>query len=328
MSEVSRSHPLVSVIVVSYNTREMTLACLRSLASETTVEREVIVVDNASSDGSARAIAAEFPQVRLIAESVNHGFARANNIAACEATGRYLLLLNPDTVVLDGAVDRLIEFATRTPKASIWGGRTLFGDRSLNPASCWRRMTAWSATCRTFGLDAAFPTSRWLNVEAYGGWDRDDERAVDIVSGCFFLIDRHLWDRLGGFDLSYEMYGEEADLCHRARAVGARPRITPEATIVHYGGASEAVRSDKHVRLIRAKITLARRHLRGARRVWAVWMLRLWPLSRWIAAAVLTRVPVGPDTQRIRDDWRAVWSDRSVWWDGYPAATAAPGADS
>ncbi len=187
--------------------------------------------------------------------------AKANNLAAAHASGRYLLLLNPDTLVLDHAVDRLVAFAERTPSARIWGGRTLFGDGTLNPASCWRKVNLWRVMCRVAGLDVRFPASRLLNSEAYGGWDRDSERQVDIVSGCFFLIERELWEELGGFDPRYVMYGEEADLCLRADALGARPRITPDAEIVHYGGASESVRSQKHIKLLAAKITLARDHL-------------------------------------------------------------------
>ena len=315
------SETTVSILVVSYNTRAMTLECLRSLTAQTTVSHEVIVADNASADGSAEAIAAEFPEVLLLAQAENHGFAKANNIASEHASGRYLLLLNPDTVVLDHAVDRLIEFAEREPTAKIWGGRTVFADGSLNPASCWRRMTAWSAACRTLGLDRVLSRSSLFNREAYGGWDRDDEREVDIVSGCFFLIERRFWEELGGFDLTYEMYGEEADLCLRAQQLGARPRVSPGATIVHYGGASETVRSQKHVRLIRAKITLAHRHMGGIQQVIAVWMLRAWPLSRWLMAAAIARLRPGEGTERVRRDWRQVWDDRHTWWSGYPEAT-------
>ena len=150
------------MLVVSYNTREMTLACLRSLAAETRVPHEVIVLDNASRDGSAAAIAEAFPGLRLIASAENHGFALGNNLAAREARGRYLLLLNPDTLVLDGAVDRLVAFAGRTPEAGIWGGRTLFADGSLNPMSVFGDQTLWSLFCRASGLALAFRGSRAL----------------------------------------------------------------------------------------------------------------------------------------------------------------------
>src|SRR5262249_52669728 len=237
--------PLVSIIVVSYRTRELTLECLRSIARETVgVSHEVLVVDNASGDGSAAAIAQEFPDVKLIALDGNVGFARANNIAAGEARGRYLLLLNPDTVVIDRAIDRLLEFAAEHPQARIWGGRTLYADRTLNPTSCWRRMSLWNVFCRTAGLTGLFPRSQLFNSECYGRWDRSTVRDVDIVTGCFLLIERDFWQRLGGFDARFFMYGEEADLCLRAAKLGARPAVTPNATIIHYGGASEQVRSE------------------------------------------------------------------------------------
>jgi GT2 family glycosyltransferase len=252
----------LSVIIVNWNTRELTLECLRALYAQTrTTDFEVLLVDNGSHDGSAAAIAAEFPQVRLMAESTNHGFAVANNIAARHARGRRLLLLNSDTVILDGAVDRVVEFAESRPAAGIWGGRTLFGDLSLNFTSCWQRQTLWSVVCFAFGLSMLFPNSDFFNPEGMTGWKRDSIREVDIVTGCFLLIDSDLWRRLDGFDPAFFMYGEEADLCARARALGARPAITPAATLIHYGGGSANTRSDPTVRLLRAKIALARRSM-------------------------------------------------------------------
>lgn len=310
--------PIVSVIVVSYNTKQLTLECLRTLYEETSTPFQLIVVDNASTDGSAEAIRREFPAARLFAESTNHGFAKANNLAAEHAVGDLLLLLNPDTEVLDSAVDQLVAFAGRTPSARIWGGRTVFADRRLNPGNCWRRMGVWTSLCRTLGLDRVFPTSALFNAEAYGGWDRESEREVDIVSGCFFLIERQLWMELGGFDRRFVMYGEEADLCLRARGRGARPRVTPLATIVHHGGASESVRSAKHVKLIEAKISLARAHLPTWRAWPTVQMLRCWPLSRWLAATVIARVRPTAEREAIRDNWADVWARRAEWWRGYP----------
>jgi GT2 family glycosyltransferase len=254
------SRPPLCIVVVSYNTCDLTLEAVRSAHAETQTPFEMIVVDNASTDGSVAAIAAEFPDVQVVALDENVGFAVGNNVGARDAVGEFLLLLNPDTVVLDGAIDELVAFARRRPEARIWGGRTVFADGSLNPKSCWRRLNLWRACCRTSGLDVRFTDSEFFNSEAYGGWQRDSERDVDIVSGCFFLIETALWHELGGFDPTYVMYGEEADLCLRAADRGAKPRITPTAEIVHHGGASEPVRSQKHVKLLRATISLARRH--------------------------------------------------------------------
>lgn len=316
-AQSSGQSPEVSVIVVSFNTRDMTLDCLRSISAQTRVPHEVILIDNASKDATAAAVAAEFPDVRLMAEAENHGFARANNIAAKVARGDYILLLNPDTVVLDGAIDKLLAFAKARPAAEIWGGRTLYGDGSLNPTCCWGKMTLWSVICSATGLSSALRGSALFNPEGYGDWQRDAEREVDIVCGAFLLIRREFWNRLGGFDLSYVMYGEEADLCLRARALGAHPRMTPEATIIHYVGASEQVRGSKIVMLLKAKIRLIRDHFPAWQQGPARWVFRLWPLSRYGAAAVMARLRGGEGTRERAQGWKEVWARRAEWWNGW-----------
>lgn len=310
-------NPAVTILVISYNTREMTLECLRSIARETRTPHEVILVDNASHDGSAAAVAAEFPDVRVMAETANHGFAKANNLGALQARGDYLLLLNPDTVVLDGAIDRLMDFAQARPQAMIWGGRTLYGDRRLNPTSCWGRMTLWSVFCTTTGLSSALRSSPVFNPEGYGNWQRDDAREVDIVTGAFLMMKRAFWTQLGGFDLRYVMYGEEADLCLRARALGARPLITPDATIIHYVGASEQVRGSKGVMLLKAKLLLIRDHFPVWQKIPATWMFRLWPLSRFWIAAGLARLKGGSGHFEKAAGWKELWTRRAEWWQGY-----------
>jgi GT2 family glycosyltransferase len=301
----------LSVLIISYNTRDLTLACLGSLYQQTRGGLEVVVVDNASTDGSADAIAAAFPQARLIRSEQNLGFAAGNNLAAAEAKGDYLLLLNPDTVIMDGAVDKLLEFAQANPQAGIWGGRTVFADGTLNPASCWARQTPWSVFCVATGLSSLFRRSRVFNREGYGGWARDCVRQVEIVSGCFLLIRRDLWEQLGGFDPAFFMYGEEADLCLRAAALGARPMMTPEATIVHHGGASERVRGEKLVRLLKAKVLLIRRHWpRGG---WfGVACLTTWPLTRAAAWSALGVVRGGRARDSARE-WWGVWKRHGEW---------------
>ncbi len=315
--------PKIAIIVVSYNTRDMTLACLRSVYAETSTPFELVVVDNASSDGSAEAIAAafpaaEYPNLKLIAETTNHGFAPAHDIAIPQTTAPWILLLNPDTVVLDRALDNLVAFGESTPDAGIWGGRTLFGDKSLNPYSCWRRMSLWTIFCRVFGLTGIFPRSALFNAEEYAGWARDSIRQVDIVTGCLFLIRRDFWDRLGGFAPEFTMYGEEADLCLRARAAGARPQITPSATIIHYGAASEPVQADRIVRVLRAKMELILRHFPATTRGAGHALFRLFPLSRKIATGLAAKV-LKRDLLRLKaETWAKVWARRAEWQDGFP----------
>lgn len=321
----------VSVLIVSYNTCALTNAALTSLQAEThDTAYEVIVVDNASTDGSAEMLAQHPSKPKLIALKDNAGFARANNIAASVARGKYLLLLNPDTVVMDRAVDRLAAFAKMRPEARIWGGRTIFPDGRLNPASCWNRMTTWRLFCRATGLAAMFPNNDVFNGEAIGGWARDAERNVDIVSGCFFLIETALWRGLHGFDPLFFMYGEEADLCLRAHAFSARPLVTPMATIVHYGGASERVRADKLVRLLAAKATLINRHWGRAASPAGRALLAAWPASRLVATSASAAIFRSERMSATARTWREIWDRRAEWRHGYaeiserlPAAEAS-----
>jgi len=303
----------VSIVVVNYNTRDVTLECLRSIFDTAPVDCfEVIVVDNASEDGSAKVFSEQFPEAQLITRDQNIGFAQANNLAARRAKGEYLLLLNPDTVSLEGSIERLLSFARANPDAGIYGGRTQFSDGSLNPTSCWRRITLWSVFCQASGLSAAFRGSQWLNPEAMGKWQRDEVREVDIVTGCFLLIRRSLWRQLDGFDESFFVYGEEADLCLRAIALGAKPLVCPEAVVIHHGGVSERVRSAKMVRLFQAKALLMRKH-------WAPWMARLgvstldlWALTRLWAWSVMRRFG-RPGAKDAVNTWSEVWHDRNSW---------------
>ncbi len=303
----------LSIIIVSYNTRTLTLNCLQSIYDQTNdVNFEVIVIDNASNDGSVDAIGAIFPQVQILRSTENMGFARANNFASKYAKGRYLLLLNPDTVVLDGAIQELYTFAQAQPGAGIYGGRTLFPDGSLNPASCWRRQTPWSVFCYSTGLTPLFRRNRFFDPESYGPWQRDTVREVDIVSGSFFLIEGSLWEQLGGFDPIFFMYGEDADLCLRARKMSATPIISPEAKITHYGSGSEKVRADKLVRLFRAKCQLIQKHWQP---VWVHFGIRMFLFGVTVRALVCQGL-AHMGIKKVQDsgtEWREVLARRSEW---------------
>ncbi|MDV7145552.1 glycosyltransferase family 2 protein [Tropicimonas sp. TH_r6] len=307
----------LTVIIVSYNTCELTLKCLETLYENTNeVAFRTVVWDNASVDGSVEAIAERFPDVELVASEENLGFAKANNVVAAQAETEWLLLLNPDTEVHPGAIDRLLAFSKSNPQAGITGGRTVFPDGSLNIASCWQRITPWSLFCMSTGLTAAFRGSEVFNPEGMGSWQRDTVREVDIVVGCFLMIPRALWNDLKGFDEKYFMYGEEADLCLRAREAGYRPMITPDAQIMHLVGAAAATRSDKQILVAKARVTLVSDH----------WPKPLVPLGRglmWLWAAV-RRSGVGLlavlSPKRFGEKaaaWQKIWRARSDWLAGF-----------
>ncbi len=302
---------MISVLMVSFNTKDLTIRSIDTLLANTSERIEVIVVDNNSSDGSANAVADHFPDVTLIRSDENLGFGRACNLGAQSARGAYLLLLNPDTEVLPGAIDQLLLFAQSAPQARIWGGRTIYGDGTLNPASCWRQQSVWGLLTTALGLASAARDSAWLNPEGYGGWSRDSIREVDIVSGCFMLIERNLWDRLSGFDPVFFMYGEDADLCIRARQFGARPMITPDATIIHHSGASEPVRADKIVRLYRAKIQLMERHWSPLASQLGRGLIKLNVLRRRLLFDLKRRWHRAP--AEADNPFMLVWSRRAEW---------------
>ena len=318
----------LSIFVVSYNTRELTCECLRSiLASGVRVDYEVLVVDNASADGSADRIEREFPTVRLIRSEKNLGFAAGNNLARQHARGERLLLLNPDTRVLPGAIDRLLAFSIAHPEAGITGGRTLNDDGSLNPWSCRGRPTPWSLLCQATGLTTAFRRHPLFDPQSLGHWQRDSVREVDVVVGCFLMITRELWDTLGGFDPVFFMYGEETDLCLRARARGFRPMITPDAVIVHHGAASEPSEAHKLVRLFAAHVTLFDKHWSPPARRFGLCMLYLWALTRAAGGALAGWL--GSSAARARGRvWREVWRLRCRWQQGYAMRGSDPSTGS
>lgn len=321
--------PEVSILMVSYNTADMTVAAIRSVYDTAAdVDFELLVYDNASHDGSADRIAAAFPaadypSLALVRLDENVGFAKANNIAARQARGAYLLLLNPDTVVLPGAIQGIMAFARARPQARIWGARNVLGDGRLDPGSVWRRMSLWGVFCFASGLQQAFPASPLFNPEGYGGWNRDTERDVDIVTGCFFLTETALWKALDGFDERFFMYAEEADFCQRARAMGARPRFTPDAEIIHYGGASESLRARQIAKIFAGKISLAQKH-------WSAWRVALVRrfykaavLLRWMGYDILARASGNARRKAASQEWGAVWRMRKTWIDGHTTGTGS-----
>lgn len=305
----------LTVIMVSYNTRDLTVKALETLYENAgAVDMKVLVWDNASHDGSADAIAENFPEAMLIRSAENIGFAAANNRAAEMADTEWLLLLNPDTETHANAIQNLLEFSREHPGAGIVGGRTVFPDGSLNPASCWGRMTVWSLLSNALGLRRMFPDTSFFNPEGIGGWNRDTIRNVDIVVGCFLMIPTALWRELGGFDTKYFMYGEESDLCLRAAAKGYTPMITPDAQIMHIVGASTPKLASKVVNLMKAKATLVRDHWPSWKRPLGVGLLWLWVFNHRLASMILRKAKGENDAS---NRWDVLWSQRHEWIAGY-----------
>ena len=193
----------------------MTLDCLRSVAEKPRSPAEVILLDNVSPTARPRRWPS-IPRGAADREPRESRLRQGNNIAARAARGDYLLLLNPDTLVLDGAIDKLVAFAERTPQSGDLGRAHAQGDSTLDLLRL-RRPDALEHLLPHQRPVAGLQAQHLFNPEYYGGWQRDSERAVGTIMGCFLLIRREIWEALGGFDLSFVMYGEETDLCRRAR---------------------------------------------------------------------------------------------------------------
>ncbi len=200
---------------------------------------KVIVVDNASADGSVETVAREFPRVHLIANTENRGFAAANNQGLRNAEGRYVLLLNPDTIILDGAVDKAAAFADQNPDAAVIGCQVLENESTIQ-RTCFAFPSLSSLILTGSGLDRIFPRSRIFGKHNMGWWNRDTQREVDVVSGMFFLVRREAIRQVGLMDEDYFVYAEETDWCWRFRQAGWRCLFFPAAKIIHLDGGSKS----------------------------------------------------------------------------------------
>jgi GT2 family glycosyltransferase len=198
---------------------------------------EVIVVDNASADGSPDMVAAEFPEVRLHRSPTNLGFPAGNNAGYRLSHGRYFMLLNSDTVVLPGAFAELVAFADARPRAGIVGPRVLNPDGSLQ-MSCRRFPTLGAGLFRNTPLGKLFPNNRFTRDYLMTDWRHDEPRAVDWVSGCCLVARREMIEEIGPLDESFFMYCEDVDWAYRAGQAGWEVLYDPRATVIHEIGRS------------------------------------------------------------------------------------------
>ncbi len=228
--------PIVSVVIINWNTKELLRACLRSL-SATAVPLQIIVLDNASVDESAAMVEREFPQVQLIANARNLGYAAANNQGARLAKGRYLLLLNPDTQVLPNTIERLLAFADAHPEAGAVAPKLVYPDGQLQP-SVRSFPTPAALFFSATGLDKLFPHSRIFGRYRMSWFTYDQVAEVDQPMASALLVRRAAWEQVGGMDERMSIFFNDVDLCWRIKRAGWQIYFFPEATVIHHHGAS------------------------------------------------------------------------------------------
>lgn len=247
----------LSIIIVNWNTRDLLAQCLASIyAHPPGGDFEVIVVDNASADDSVAMVCERFPQVKLLQNDHNPGFAAANNQAIAQSNGRYILLLNPDTVVKSGALGALVTFMDEHPEAGAAGSMLLNPDGTLQP-SCHPAPTLSREMWRLFHMDAVYPLALYRMAD----WPVDAPRPVDTVQGASLIVRREVIDQVGLLDESYFMYSEEVDWCRRIHQAGWQIYWVPQSHVVHFGGQStRQVAATMFVQLYRAKLQYFRKH--------------------------------------------------------------------
>ena len=255
--------PEISVIIVSWNACKFLEECLDSLSRGITRACEVIVIDNASSDGSPEMVAAKFPWVRLVRSGANLGFAKGNNLAFKHARGRYVCLVNSDVNVFAGCVDALADYLDHHPDVGMVGPRILNADRSLQN-NCRAFPNLWNKFCVVFGLSRLFPSSSWFSGEEMCWFDHLRERAVDALVGCFIMTRVKAVEQFGLLDENFFMYGEDIDWCRRCQKSGWKVMFFPGVESLHYGGASSANAPQRFsVELQRAALQLWAKHRSG-----------------------------------------------------------------
>lgn len=246
----------LSIIIVNWNTRNLLSRCLQSVYETAgDLEFEVFVVDNASTDGSAQMVRERFPQLHLIENRENVGFARANNQTIRLSRGRYVVLLNSDTEAYRGTLETMVQFMERHPQAGGCGPRLLNADGSLQ-ASCYPMLTPGREFWRLLFLDNLWHQATYVQER----WDRETPRPVEVIKGACFLLRRAALEQVGLLDERYFMYTEEMDLCHRLLQAGWQLWWVPQAVVKHYGEASSKQMAETmYVQLYRSKVQFHRK---------------------------------------------------------------------
>ena len=234
----------LSICIVNYKVKNLLRDCLDSIYKASGAKPEIIVVDNNSEDGSVPMIRERFPQVKLIENRRNVGFAKAMNQALREATGSYVLLLNPDTLIVDDAVPKTLSFMERTRDAAIVGCRIVNADGSLQ-LSCKNFPSLLDLFLKMSFLYRLFPQHRFFGRPYMSYFNYDATREVDVVMGAFMMARRDAIDDIGLFDERYYMYSEEVDWCWMAKQKGWKVYFYPAAEIVHYGGQSTKLAAER-----------------------------------------------------------------------------------
>nr|WP_297425124.1 glycosyltransferase [uncultured Actinotalea sp.] len=309
----------VDAVVVTYRSADYVTACVVALdeALAPWSGSRIVVVDNASGDDVAEILAGTSPRLDLSLQQENLGFAAGCHVGADRSGAARLLFVNPDVVVEPDAVRELMRCADAYPRAGIVGGVAVTASGGRDERAFFGAPSLWSAVCFATGLSSVFPGNRWFDPESSLRWDGTPQE-VGVVSGGMMLVERPAWDALGGFDPAFFLYGEDADLCLRARAGGWSPRVCPTARYRHDVGRSSSG-ANRLPLVLRGRVTTYRRNLPPLAGALAARLLVVGTAMRALAAPLRRpggRAFIGSAA------WRDAWRRRAEWREGWTSGGA------
>lgn len=257
--------PILSVVILNYNVEHFLEICLDSvLAASRNLDVEIWVVDNHSSDGSLSMVRRKFPQVQLLANEENLGFSKGNNLAIARSKGKYVLLLNPDTIVPEDGFEKCLAYMEDHPEVGGLGCRMIDGSGQFLPESKRGLPTPWVSFCKAFGLARLFPKSPRFGKYHLSYLPENETHEVDVLSGAFMWMRKEVLEKTGYLDEDFFMYGEDVDLSYRIQKAGFRNVYFPDCTILHFKGESTKRGSISFVQhFYKAMLLFSQKHFKG-----------------------------------------------------------------
>ena len=300
----------ISILIVNWNTRELVCECLRSVYEHAShLAFEVIVVDNASHDGSCECIEEQFGQVKIIRSHENLGFAKGNNLAARHACGAYLLLLNPDTVSRPSSIKTLLEYAEARCDGGAWGGVCDLPDGTVDPGCRQLEPSLHQRFQDLFGYAAR----RVTHLDRSAAFEGN----VPILSGAYMMVRAEVWQEVHGFDESFTLYAEETDLCYRIREAGYGIYMTGKSRILHNTGSGDPFDPKRMLHKTRGVMQFYRKHYTLLQATCAAVLIWLHSLERIVGSVIMTPWLGRARCQCLRKRMSLILRHPTWWWYGW-----------
>jgi len=244
----------VSIVIVNWNTKELLNKCIQSIKDNTSgIYYEIIVIDNNSSDGSAAMVKREFPGCTLLESKVNLGFVKGNNRALEQASGKYVLFLNPDTQILTNTLNSSFRFLEAQNEFGALGCKLIYPNNSIQYVCARTFPTPFNQFCELSMLNRLFPGSRFFSSIEMNYWHHMESREIDCLSGAYMMVRKNLINDLKGFDENIFMYADDVDLCYRIKQAGWKIYYLADEKVIHHEGASSNQKKNKYFSLIMQK---------------------------------------------------------------------------